>query len=141
MPEPVLRALGEDGSSYDDPSEDLLFDLVGQVGDGELEFLIVERTTDPNGLTYVQTKLGEHGDWLVERQEGSIHRHYETVAQDSHDAHRMVVGWAFEIPGWDLGLSWARHDPSDWHGLPAPSEGLLGRIRGFLGRRPGTSPK
>ncbi|MEV8374900.1 hypothetical protein AB0P21_19340 [Kribbella sp. NPDC056861] len=135
MASPVLRATGEDGSTYDDPSENLLFDLVGEIDDGELEFLIVEKTADPTGLTYVQTTRNKQGDWFVERQEGSVDRHYETVAQDRYDAHRMLVGWAFEVPDWDRGLQWTHHDPSSWEGPPSPQDGLLGRIRGLLGRR------
>jgi hypothetical protein len=59
--ETILRALIESGERWDDPSEDLLFDLLSDIEAGEGSFLIVERAADVNGQTYSQALHLEDG--------------------------------------------------------------------------------
>jgi hypothetical protein len=106
--QPILRAISESGETLEDPSEDALFELLSEVDSGTAEFLIVERTSDPNGQTYVQTVRLGGGHYLVERRDGAPDRHFKTVALNMRDAHALLTGWAFGLTGWDRGHAWSR---------------------------------
>jgi hypothetical protein len=64
----------ESGAVWDDPSEDLLYDLLGVVERGNEQFVVVERTSDPSGQTYVQAIRRDEGGWLLERRGERAHR-------------------------------------------------------------------
>jgi hypothetical protein len=104
---PILRAIPEVGELWDDPSEDLLFELLSDIEAGQGTFLIVERLTDPSGQTYVQTLRRDDGTYVVEHREGSADSHYGTIAPDMREAHRLITSWAFELPGWSNGYDWS----------------------------------
>jgi hypothetical protein len=112
MHPPILRAVSESGEAWDDPSEDLLFELLADVDHGKADFLIVERVSDPSGQTYAQSLRRDDGRYAVEWRDGSLERHYTTVAADMREAHALLTGWAFEIEGWDRGRAWSRLDQS-----------------------------
>jgi len=82
MSEPVLRALTESGGIWDDPSEDLLYELLGDVERGDETWLIVERLADTSGQTYTQVIRSDNGSWTVERREGGPDRHYATTVDE-----------------------------------------------------------
>jgi hypothetical protein len=105
--EPILRACPENGREWDDPSEDLLFELLRDIEDGHGTLLIVERTTDPSGQIYAQVLRREDGRYVVEHREGDAEHHYGTVVLDLRAAHELLTGWAFEIPDWDNGITWS----------------------------------
>jgi hypothetical protein len=105
MSDPQLRALTEDGETYDNPSEDLLFELLSDLS-GADNWLIVERPSDPNGETYAQVLLKEDGTFVIEHREGSAERHYQATAPDIHSVHEALTGWAFELDGWRDPLEW-----------------------------------
>jgi hypothetical protein len=106
--ETILRALIESGERWDDPSEDLLFDLLSDIEAGEGSFLIVERAADVNGQTYSQALHLEDGRYAVEHREGSAERHYATTVADFRAAHAVLTGWAFDMAGWQDTASWDR---------------------------------
>lgn len=108
MTTPLLRALSESGASHDDPSEELLFDLLAEVEAGEGTFLIVERAADPSGQTYAQALRHDDGSYLVEYRAGGPKRHFQTQAADVRAAHRLLTGWAFGVPGWDTAYEWTQ---------------------------------
>ncbi|MEU4392913.1 hypothetical protein [Kribbella sp. NPDC023855] len=103
---PVLRAITEDGGRWDDPSEDLLFDLLLDIENGSGSFLIVERTSDPHKQTYAQAARRDDGSYVVEHREGSAERHYGTEVADMRTAHKLLTGWAFDLPAWDDEVQW-----------------------------------
>jgi hypothetical protein len=105
---PILRALPELGPSWDDPSEDLLFELLMDIERGEGTFLIVERLADASGHTYVQTARNSDGSYVVQHREGHADRHYGAVVPDMRAAHKLLTGWAFELSGWSDGIAWER---------------------------------
>jgi hypothetical protein len=105
--DPILRARPETGPVWDDPSEDLLYELLQDIEDGQGTFLIVERTTDPGRQTYAQALRRDDGTYIVEYREGDAEHHYGTVVADLRTAHELLVGWAFERPGWNDGTSWS----------------------------------
>jgi hypothetical protein len=104
---PILRAQPENGRSWDDPSAELLLTLLEEIESGQGTFLIVTRTTDPNGQTYAQALRREDGQYIVEYRDGEPERHYGTVVADLKSAHALLTGWAFETPGWNDAASWA----------------------------------
>jgi hypothetical protein len=103
---PTLRARTEAGQLWDDPSEDLLFELLADIEDGEGSFLIVERTADPTSQTYAQALRRDDGSYIVEYRDGSADRHYGTVVVDMRAAHKLLTGWAFQISGWRQDTQW-----------------------------------
>jgi hypothetical protein len=106
--EPILRATTEQGQVWEDPSEDLLFDLMSEVKDGTEQFLIVERLSDPSGQTYAQVIIDEGGGWLVERREGAADRHFSASLPEMRAAHEVLTGWAFELPGLESKATWEK---------------------------------
>jgi hypothetical protein len=102
-----LRAVPESGPSCDDPSEDTLFELLGDIDAGEGTWLIVERVGDSTGQTYAQVLRREDGGYLVEHREGGPEHHVRTLVGDVRAAHQLVVGWAFQLPDWDSDQHWS----------------------------------
>ena len=94
----MLRALMESGASWDDPSEDLLFELLSDVERGDETWFIIERVGDSTGQTYVQVIRDEKGGWMVERREGGPERHFGVTRADLRLAHQTMTAWAFDLP-------------------------------------------
>lgn len=101
-----VRATAESGAVWDDPSEDLLLDLVGAVERGDELFVVVERLADTDRQTYMQVLRNEDGSYLVEHREGAADRHFQGTTVDWREAHAVLVRWAFERPGWRESLQW-----------------------------------
>jgi hypothetical protein len=105
--DPILRAYPENGPVRDDPSVDVLFQLLQDIEAGQGTFLIVVKTIDPSGQTYAQTLRNEDGSYVVEHREGNAESHDSTIVSDLRAAHALLTGWAFERPDWDNGISWS----------------------------------
>lgn len=110
---PVLRATTAFGTSLDDPGEDELFDLLGEMN-RRGPFVIVERLDrEPRGQHYIQVYLNPDDGCLVEFREGTPDRHFRAsvpgpFAFHGHDVVAGVVkGWAFERSGWRDALDWS----------------------------------
>jgi hypothetical protein len=111
---PVLRVTMESGAIWDDPSEDLLFILVEDIRDKDELFLIVERTADASGQTYMQAIRTEDSRYRLEYRDGSADRHFFAETADMREAHDVVTKWSFELPGWDTAVAWQPlHLPAD----------------------------
>ncbi len=107
MSAPILRATTEQGHVWDDPSEDLLFELFQDMANGEELFIIVELLSDPSGTTYVQALRLDDGSFLVEVREGSEESHRHVSGLDLRTAHGVVAAWSFGDPGWRERVSWS----------------------------------
>lgn len=105
MTAPVLRAINEAGDSYDDPSEDLLYDLLAEL-DADNRYVIVEQLDAPNDQYYVQALRTEDGPWVVEYRQGDLHSHRTAESTDMRTVHRILTGWAFRLPSWSDGVQW-----------------------------------
>ncbi len=105
---PILRAIAEAGQPWDDPSEDLLLILFEDIESGQGRFGIIERTTDPSGQTYAQAVGRDDGSYFVEHREGDAEHHYGTVVPDMRAAHQLLIGWAFQLPGWRDQAGWSQ---------------------------------
>ncbi len=109
---PSLRANVGTEHSWDDPSEDLLLELLLALDRLEHDFLIVERATDPTGGTYAQVILLRRDSnpflrkdaegWVLERREGGPEAHFSAAFDDVAATHRCLVGWAFGAGDGDL---------------------------------------
>ena len=51
----------ESGTTWEDPSENLLFELLADIERGDEQLLIIERLADPSGQTYVQVIQSRDG--------------------------------------------------------------------------------
>lgn len=97
MPTRAIRAVMENGDTYDDPSEDVLLLLLEDLAAGEGSWLIVEKVADASGQTYAQALRLSDGSFQVERRRGSADTHEVAPAQSLRDAHRLLTRWAFEL--------------------------------------------
>lgn len=73
------RATTQSGSSYDDPSDDLLYLLFLQMEAGHELFLVVQRLDDDTGHTYVRAQRDDYGAYLLEQGVGGPGRWLGTV--------------------------------------------------------------
>ena len=106
MAEPILRATNEAGESFDDPSEDLLFDLLSGLGEGN-SFLIVDKLGPDKAGHFMQTVIGPAGSFVLEYREGPPETHYSTTIDSMRGVHEVMTKWAFDLPGWGDSLAWS----------------------------------
>lgn len=104
--EPILRALMESGATWDDPSEDLIFELLNDIVRGDEQFVVIERTRDATGQTYAQAIQSASGGFILERRDGDADHHYRAACRDVRDAHRALAAWAHEIGDWQAVADW-----------------------------------
>ena len=91
----LSRATTQSGRSYDDPSEDLLYQLFLELEAGRELFIVVERLNDATGRTFVQALRDEDGAYLVEQRAGDVETHLGTVKSGMPAAHLAVCDWLF----------------------------------------------
>jgi hypothetical protein len=97
MTSPLLRAVLENDDSFDDPSEDLLFEILSDIEAGDALWVIVERVDDATGQTYAQVLRDHDGTYIVERRLGNEATHESTRAPDMKEAHELLTRWAFAL--------------------------------------------
>lgn len=102
-----LRASTGGRAKWDDPSSDQLLALLSAVARGDEEFLIVERSSDRSGQTYIQASRVE-GDWVVEHRDGSAERHFRTRVPDMQAVHSLLTSWASDLDDWPTAIAWER---------------------------------
>lgn len=105
-----LRAETASGTSYDAPSDTLLFRLLDELGPGN-QYLIVDRLDAPNDEHYMQVYREGDGTFAVEYRDGAADRHFETTVADLRQVRAALTGWASGAPGW--------REAFDWHRWPA----------------------
>ncbi len=103
---PCLLATTDEGDEHLDPSEDVLFRLLEDVGKREEGHVIVGRLPRTDDQTYVQTLRQGDGTWLVEHRDGSPERHYSATTSDMRTVHLVLTHWAFDRDGWREALDW-----------------------------------
>lgn len=89
--EPVLLVRMSSGAEWEDPSEDLLFELLADIDRGEESFLMIERLDEP-GRPLVRVARTRDGRWVGDRDP----RRRESW-DDLRDAHEWLMRWAFRI--------------------------------------------
>jgi hypothetical protein len=102
----VRRATNEAGETYDDPSEDLLFELLDELAPGN-SFVIVDRLEPDRAGHFMQAVIGPVGSpWILEYPEGPQETHRSTSLDSMRTVHEVMTKWAFDLPGWRDGLVW-----------------------------------
>ena len=104
MSEPILRAKMSSGVSWDDPSEDMLFELLTDIEAGREQFMVVERLGMQE--TYAQVVLLDERSFLMEYRDGSPDQHFAATSSDKRTIHSALAGWAFQLEGWSRLLDW-----------------------------------
>ncbi len=113
----ALRAVDADGTTWDDPSEEQLHDLVASLSLA-CRFIVLRRLdSEPAGQHYMQVYLNDDFSCDVEYREGGADRHFQ--ASVPHDDGAPAVepvaevldAWAFGRLGWRDALSWVPWSP------------------------------
>ncbi len=92
----LLKAVTSNGDIWVDPSEDLLFELFGDILRGDEIHFIVFKESDPSDETFGQTTLNADGAWLVDYREGGPDKHFIATFSDYRQAHAVLTAWCFE---------------------------------------------
>ena len=100
---PSVRATAPDGDIWDEPSEDLLFELVNDC-EYPGDFVIVEK----DGDHFAQTAYAPSSPWVVEFRDGSADEHYQAWTEDRRLVHEVLFGFAYDRPGWKGLLDWTK---------------------------------
>ena len=108
MPAAILRAITESGAVWDDPSEDMLFELLTDIESSDETFFIVKRLADASGQTYIQVIQDDQRNWTLERREGGSDQHFEVTLPNLRLAHEAMTAWAFELPPFPAPGEWTR---------------------------------
>jgi hypothetical protein len=92
---------------FDDPSEELLGQIISGLTAKDNYFVMVQRVPDGSkDGTYIQTAVLADGRFTVEYQDGDVQHHYHAEVDSARRAHEVVAAWAFERPGWREMLPW-----------------------------------
>lgn len=102
--QPTLRATTESGAVWDDPSEDLLFELLSDLEQGKESFLVIHRLGAAD--TYIQVLLQDDQTYLIERRGGGPSSHFAATTPDKGTVHEVLTQWAYQISGWESLLGW-----------------------------------
>jgi hypothetical protein len=118
MAKPALRAKTWSGQSWDDPSEDALFDLLSEMNLRH-RFVVVERLhTAAPGQHFMQVYLNDDMSCQVEYREGGPDQHFQAHVPGPFEmvGHETVAtvlkNWAFGRPGWREALTWTPWTPT-----------------------------
>ncbi|MEU2118534.1 hypothetical protein ABZ567_23495 [Streptomyces sp. NPDC016459] len=119
MAAPVLQAIEADGTTWDDPSEDRLHDLLADMS-LTWRFVVVRRLdVEPVDQHYMQVYLNDDLSYRVEYREGGPDRHFQAWVPRTHEVFavepvaEVVQNWAFGRPGWREALSWTLWSPTE----------------------------
>lgn len=117
MAAPVLRAIEWDGTSWDDPSDEQLHDLLADMS-LTWRFVVVQRLDlEPVGQHYMQVYLNDDLSYRVEYREGGPDRHFHARVPREHEVFavepvaEVLQDWARGRPGWRKALPWAPWSP------------------------------
>lgn len=95
MREPILRATTEQGQVWDDPSEDLLYELLLDIEQKAELFVIVDRLDEDEAFMQVVRLTDD--SYLVERRTGSVESHVHAFSSDRELVHGVLTSWAFRL--------------------------------------------
>ncbi|WP_420082290.1 hypothetical protein ACN6AT_04885 [Streptomyces sp. JL4002] len=119
MATPVLQAVEADGTTWDDPSEDRLHDLLADMSLSS-RFVVVRRLdAEPADQHYMQVYLNDDLSYQVEYREGGPDRHFQTwIARGPgvftvEPAAEVLQGWAAGRPGWREEQTWVPWSPTE----------------------------
>ena len=102
-----LKAIDALDHRFDDPSEELLWQIISGLTPDDNYFVMVQHVpgTSQDG-TYIPNAIFADGHLKVEYQDGDLQHHYSASVDSARQAHEVVAAWAFERPGWRAMLPW-----------------------------------
>ncbi|MDF6042257.1 hypothetical protein LRD69_08780 [Streptomyces sp. JH14] len=119
MATPTLRAIEWDGTSWDDPSEERLHDLLADMS-LTWRFVIVKRLDlEPAGQHYMQVYLNDDLSYQVEYREGGPDKHFQATVPRRHEVFavepvaEVLQDWAYGRPRWREALPWVPWSPTE----------------------------
>ena len=108
--QPVARARTGQGEIWDDPSIDMLFELLGDLERGDESNFSVERLDGRPGVFHIRA-VG--GAFTLQRYGESTAGVITASTSDKRWAHAVLVDWLYAIPseahevhGWETELRW-----------------------------------
>lgn len=112
MRSPVLRATEADGTTWNDPSEEQLHDLLADMSLTWRYVVVVRLDLEPADQHYMQVHLNDDLSYQLEYREGGPERHFQAWAPRGHELFgvepvaRVLQDWACGRPGWREALPW-----------------------------------
>jgi hypothetical protein len=107
MDSTALRVTDALDRQWDNPSPEVIWDLVSGLTPPDNDFMIVEHLPDTSaGGTYIQTAILEDGCYTVEYQDGDVEHHFHADVDGARQAYEVILAWASERPGWREMLAW-----------------------------------
>jgi hypothetical protein len=92
---------------FDNPSEELLWQIISGLTAGDNYFVMVQHVPDSSkDGTYIQTAALRDGRFTVEYQDGDLQHHFHAEVDNVRRAYEVVVAWAFGRPEWREMLAW-----------------------------------
>lgn len=98
-------------------SAELLRELVARIGGAGDRFLVVQRIPDLPDV-FAQVWHEDGGDFRLEHRVGDA-GFYGADLVDAGQVADLVVGWARQDVGWDVGVVWEAVDPGPREDVPA----------------------
>ncbi|MEV7567497.1 hypothetical protein [Streptomyces tanashiensis] len=119
MATPVLQAVEADGTTWDDPSEEQLHDLLADMN-LSCRFVVVRRLDgEPADQHYMQVYLNDDLSYQVEYREGGPDRHFQAWVARGHGVFtvepvaEVLQGWACGRPDWREAVAWVPWSPEE----------------------------
>ncbi|MFF5785492.1 hypothetical protein ACFY8P_11045 [Streptomyces sp. NPDC012693] len=118
MAAPVIRAIEADGTTWDDPSEDRLHDLLADMNLTRRYVVVRRLDAEPADQHYMQVFLNDDLSYQVEYREGGPDRHFQAWVPRApgvfavRPVAEVLQNWAFARPGWRDTLSWTPWTPA-----------------------------
>jgi len=104
---PRLQAVDALDHRFEEPSEELLLQIISGLTANDNYFVMLQRVPDGSkDGTYIQTAVLADGRFTVEYQDGDVEHHYHAEVDSARWAHEVVAAWAYERPGWREMLPW-----------------------------------
>jgi hypothetical protein len=94
----------ESGVTWDDPSEDLLFELLADLEHRVEQFFVVRRVGHDD--VYMQILMQEDHSYLLEYRDGDASSHFGAISTDKRLVHEVLVKWAFLSSDFRSTLDW-----------------------------------
>jgi hypothetical protein len=102
-----LVATDASDNRFDNPSEELLWQIISGLTAGDNYFVMVQHVPDSSkDGTYIQAAVLSDGRFAVEYQDGDLQHHFHAEVDNARRAYEVVVAWAFGRPGWREMLAW-----------------------------------
>ncbi len=112
---PHLRLSLENWTVIDNPTPDQIADALSSLDADGNSFAILEQTD----TTYIQAGLQSTGEYVIEYQDGSLDKHYQSITRNSQQLMAMFRAYAEGHDTWKQQCEWNKIDlqPETPHNL------------------------